>query len=105
LLPFFPAPGRDNGYDVMDYYGVDPALGSLEDFIEFVHKAGERGIRVLIDLVMNHTSDQHPWFQAARRDKNSRYHDYYVWNDSPVTPTKETIFPGEENGVWTYDEI
>jgi maltose alpha-D-glucosyltransferase/alpha-amylase len=90
---------------VKDYYGVDPALGTLEDFIEFVHKAGERGIRVLIDLVMNHTSDQHPWFQAARRDKNSRYHDYYVWNDSPVTPKKETIFPGEENGVWTYDEM
>ncbi len=105
LLPFFPAAGRDNGYDITNYYGVDEHLGTLADFIEFVHKAGERGIRVLVDLVMNHTSDQHPWFQAARRDKDSRYYSYYVWNDSPVTVTKETIFPGEEASVWTYDEI
>jgi len=105
LLPFYPAPDRDNGYDITNYYGVDKSVGTLQDFIEFVHKAGERGIRVLVDIVMNHTSDQHPWFEAARRDKQSRYYNYYVWNDSPVSSGRETIFPGEEPGVWTFDEI
>jgi len=105
LLPFYPAPNRDNGYDVKDYYDIDPDLGTLDDFIEFVHKAGERGIRVLIDLVMNHTSDQHPWFQAARRDKKSRYYKYYIWTDAPADEDMQPVFPGEENTVWTYDEV
>ena len=69
LLPFYPTPNRDNGYDVSDYYGVDPRLGSLGDFVEFMQAARERGLRVIIDLVVNHTSDQHPWFQAARHDR------------------------------------
>lgn len=83
ILPFYPSPRRDNGYDIADYFGVDPRLGTLDDFIEFVHRAGERGMRVIIDLVMNHTSDKHPWFQAGRRSRDSRYHHYYVWTDAP----------------------
>lgn len=107
LLPFFPTLDRDNGYDVMDYLSVDPRLGTLDDFIRFVRQAGERGIRVMIDLVMDHTSDRHPWFQAARRDRRSRYRRYYIWSDAPppAEPGKQNIFPGEESSVWTYDEI
>jgi maltose alpha-D-glucosyltransferase/alpha-amylase len=105
ILPFYPSPDRDNGYDIRDYYGVDPRHGTLDDFITFLRKAGEHGIRVILDLVMNHTSDQHPWFQAARRDPRCRYHDYYVWTDSPppTPPDKGNIL--EENTVWTYDEV
>lgn len=107
LLPFFPSPNRDNGYDIMNYYTVDSDLGTLEDFIEFVHKAGERGMRVIVDLVMNHTSRRHPWFEAARRDPESRFRRYYRWSDAPppVPPQKGSIFPGEEDTVWTYDEV
>jgi len=68
LLPFHPTPNRDNGYDVADYYGIDPRLGTLGDFVEFMHEADECGLRVIIDLVVNHTSNEHPWFKAARRD-------------------------------------
>ena len=107
LLPFYPAPGRDNGYDIKDYYGVDSTLGTLEGFATFVQKAGERGIRVLSDIVMNHTSDQHPWFEAARRDPASRYHNYYTWADHPppTPPDGGNIFPGQEVSVWTFDEV
>ncbi len=107
LLPFFSTPDRDNGYDVMDYFSIDPRLGTLEEFLTFVRGAGERGIRVMIDLVMDHTSDQHPWFQAARHDRRSRYRRYYVWTDAPppTDPSKKNIFPGEESTVWTYDDI
>jgi maltose alpha-D-glucosyltransferase/alpha-amylase len=107
LLPFFPTPDGDNGYDVKDYYGVDPRLGTLQDFITFVRTAGERGIRVMIDLVMDHTSDQHPWFQAARHDRHSRYRRYYIWTDAPppVDPDHRNIFPGEEKTVWTFDDV
>ncbi len=80
LMPFQPSPGRDDGYDISDYYGVDPRYGTLGDFVEFTHGAKQRGIRVLIDLVVNHTSDQHPWFQEARRDPKSQYRDWYVWS-------------------------
>ena len=68
LMPFQPSPCRDDGYDISDYYGVDSRYGTLGDFVEFTHGAKQRGIRVIIDLVVNHTSDQHPWFQEARRD-------------------------------------
>jgi maltose alpha-D-glucosyltransferase/alpha-amylase len=107
VLPFYPSSHRDNGYDVVDYYAVDPRLGTLEDFIAFVRQAGERGIRVVIDVVMNHTSDGHPWFQAARRDRHSRYRDYYVWTDAPppTPPEKANIFSGQESSVWTHDEL
>ncbi len=107
LLPFFPTANRDNGYDITNYYDVDPRLGTLQDFIRLVHRAGERGLRILIDLVMDHTSDEHPWFQAARHDRQSRYRRYYEWSDAPppMDPRHANIFPGEEAAVWTYDDV
>jgi maltose alpha-D-glucosyltransferase/alpha-amylase len=103
LLPFFPTPNRDNGYDVCDHYGVDPRLGTLGDFVEFMRAAEQRGLRVLIDLVVNHTSDQHPWFQAARQP-GSPTRDWYVWRDErPADHDEGMIFPGEQETVWTYD--
>lgn len=105
LLPFYPSPNRDNGYDVMDYYNVDPRLGSLGDFVDFTRQARERGIRVIIDLVVNHTSDQHPWFQQARKDKTSKFRDYYVWSDHmPESAHEGVVFPGVQERIWTYDE-
>jgi maltose alpha-D-glucosyltransferase / alpha-amylase len=105
LLPFYPTPNRDNGYDVTDYCNIDPRLGTLSDFVEFMQQARERGIRVLIDLVVNHTSNQHPWFQAARTDKHSKYYDYYVWSENPPEADPSLIaFPTVENSVWQYDE-
>ncbi|MBF2005658.1 MAG: alpha-amylase family protein [Chlorogloeopsis fritschii C42_A2020_084] len=105
LLPFYPSPNRDNGYDVMDYYNVDSRLGTLGDFVEFMHEARERGIRVIADLVVNHTSDRHPWFVAARSDRNSKYRDYYVWTEEPPQVDSHTvIFSGEKESVWEYDE-
>jgi maltose alpha-D-glucosyltransferase/alpha-amylase len=91
----------------MDYFSVDPKLGRFDDFLTFVRSAGERSLRVMIDLVMDHTSDRHPWFQAARRDRRSRYRRYYVWTDAPppTDPGKQNIFPGEESTVWTYDDV
>src|SRR5512146_603804 len=80
LMPFQTSPGRDGGYDISDYYNVDPRYGTLGDFVEFTHDATQRGMRVLIDLVVNHTSDQHSWFQAARRDPKSKYREFYVWS-------------------------
>ncbi len=83
LMPFYPSPNRDDGYDVTDYYGVDPRLGSLGEFVELVRTANDRGIKVIIDLVLNHTSDEHPWFKAARDDAGSPFRSYYVWRDEP----------------------
>jgi hypothetical protein len=80
LGPFQPTPNRDNGYDISDYYGVDPRHGSSGDFVEFLNDARSRGIRVVIDLVVNHTSDRHPWFREARRSTSSQFHDWYVWS-------------------------
>ncbi len=106
LLPFFPTPNRDNGYDVKDYYSVDPRLGTLGDFVEFIHRARDHGLRVIIDLVLNHTSIDHPWFQAARQDKSSKYRDYYIWRDEkPEDADEGVIFPGEQESTWTYDEV
>jgi maltose alpha-D-glucosyltransferase/alpha-amylase len=105
LLPFYPTPNRDNGYDVMDYYGVDPRLGTLGDFVELMHRARERGIRVLVDLVVNHTSDQHPWFQSAREDPESPYRDYYVWSKTlPKDWNRGMVFPGYQDSIWAWDE-
>ena len=105
LMPFFPTPDRDDGYDIVDYYSVDPRLGTLGDFVEFVRTANDRGIRVIADLVVNHTSDQHPWFKSARSSKNSPYRDYYVWrSDKPPDTSEEVVFPGEQEGIWEYDE-
>ena len=107
LLPFYPSPDKDDGYDITDYLGVNPCYGDLGDFALFMGEAKDRGIRVLIDLVVNHTSDQHPWFQAARRDgPGSKYWDYYVWNDHPPADTSDqVVFPGKQAGVWSYDEV
>ncbi len=107
LLPFYDTPDRDNGYDIRDYYRINPKTGTLQDFITFIQRSGEQGIRVIADLVVNHTSDEHPWFQAARRDPKSRFRDYYVWTERPprLEADDQTIFPGEEDSVWTYDEV
>ena len=105
LQPFYPSPNLDDGYDVQDYYSVDPRLGSLGDFVEFTRYAKERGLRVIIDLVVNHTSIQHPWFQAARQDKNCKYRDFYVWSEEkPENAEEGIIFPGVQESTWTYDE-
>ena len=105
LLPFYSTPNRDNGYDVKDHYGVDSRLGDLGDFVEFLEAAHDRGLRVIGDLVVNHTSKQHPWFEAARNDPDSKYRDYYLWTDDPESaPEKGTVFPGEEEDVWSYDD-
>ena len=102
LLPFYPSPGRDNGYDVMDYLGVHPELGDLGDFTAFMDEANDRGIRVIIDLVVNHTSDQHPWFLAAK-ERDSRYYNYYVWRTEKPPDTRDQVaFPGKQTGVWRY---
>jgi maltose alpha-D-glucosyltransferase / alpha-amylase len=105
LMPFYPSPNRDNGYDIADYYGVDPRLGTLGDVVEFLRTARERGIRVIADLVVNHTSVDHPWFQAARADRSSPYRDYYCWVDEPPPDgPKDIVFPGQETSNWEYDE-
>ncbi|HEX6207814.1 MAG TPA: alpha-amylase family protein [Actinomycetota bacterium] len=104
LLPFSPSPWRDGGYDVTDHYGVHPELGTPGDFVELVHRAAARGIRVIIDLVLNHTSDEHPWFQAAR-DPDSPLRDHYVWADTPPDDAERgVVFPGVQESTWTLDE-
>jgi trehalose synthase len=105
LMPFYPTPNRDNGYDIADFYGVDPRLGSLGDVVEFLRAARERGIRVIADLVVNHTSVDHPWFQAARADRDSPYRDFYCWVDEPPEDgPKDVVFPGQETSNWEFDE-
>ncbi len=102
LGPFQPTPNRDNGYDISDYYGVDPRHGSLGDFVEFLHEANSRGIRVIIDLVVNHTSDRHPWFREASRSESSPYHDWYVWSKKrPPNWKSGMVFPGVQERTWT----
>jgi maltose alpha-D-glucosyltransferase/alpha-amylase len=106
LMPFQTSPGRDDGYDVSDYYNVDARYGTLGDFVEFTHAARQRGMRVLIDLVVNHTSDQHPWFQSAREDRGSQYHDWYVWADKkPANANEGMVFPGVQKSTWTFDKV
>jgi maltose alpha-D-glucosyltransferase / alpha-amylase len=102
LGPFQPTPNRDNGYDISDYYGVDPRHGTLGDFVEFLHEARSRGIRVLMDLVVNHTSDRHPWFREASRSEESRFHDWYVWSKKrPRSWKTGMVFPGVQERTWT----
>jgi trehalose synthase len=103
LMPFYPSPNRDDGYDITDYYGVDPRLGDLGEFVELVRTANDRGIKVIIDLVVNHTSDEHPWFQAARADPGSRFRDYYVWRDEPAKEPTGIAFPDKETSNWELD--
>jgi maltose alpha-D-glucosyltransferase / alpha-amylase len=105
LMPFQPSPCRDDGYDVADYYGVDPRYGTLGDFVEFTHGCKQRGIRVIIDLVVNHTSDKHPWFQDARSDPQSKYRDWYVWSKKkPKHANAGVVFPGVQKSTWDYDQ-
>jgi maltose alpha-D-glucosyltransferase/alpha-amylase len=97
LQPFYKSPNRDNGYDVSDYYTVDPKHGSLGDFVAFMNRAHALGIRVIVDLVVNHTSLDCPWYDQARRDKRSIFRDWYVWADERPKNHKEGIvFPGSK---------
>ena len=106
LMPFQPSPHRDDGYDISDYYGVDPRYGTLGDFVEFTHGCKQRGIRVLIDLVVNHTSDRHPWFQSARSDPASPHRDWYVWSKKkPADANAGVVFPGVQKTTWTRDPV
>lgn len=106
LMPFFPSPNRDDGYDVLDYYDVDRRLGTPGDFVDFTREARERGIRIITDLVVNHTSIDHPWFQEARRDPDSRYRSFYLWADEPPEKTVDgVVFPGYQESTWTYDDV
>ncbi|HWH13891.1 MAG TPA: alpha-amylase family protein [Miltoncostaeaceae bacterium] len=105
LMPFYPSPNRDDGYDIVDFYGVQEPRGDLGDVVDFVRTAHDRGMRVIADLVINHTSDRHPWFRRAREGPDSPFHEFYVWADDPpeddaVTP----VFPDAEDSVWTRDE-
>lgn len=105
LLPFYPSDRADNGYAITDYIGVDSRFGSLDDFRVLTEEAHRRGIRILLDLVVHHTSSRHPWFQAAESDEASRYRDYYVWSkDEPEDSESESVFPHEEDGIWDYSE-
>jgi maltose alpha-D-glucosyltransferase/alpha-amylase len=107
LLPFYPSPQKDDGYDIADYCSVNPAYGTLADFQEFLQEAHRRGIRVITELVINHTSDQNPWFQRARRaPKGSPHRNFYVWNDSPdLYSDARIIFKDFEHSNWTYDPV
>jgi maltose alpha-D-glucosyltransferase/alpha-amylase len=105
LMPFYPTPDRDDGYDITDFYGVDKRLGTHGDLVELITLAQDRGMRVIADLVVNHTSDQHPWFQSARASRESPYRDWYVWRDEPPENASEgVVFPDQEDSLWQYDE-
>ena len=104
LMPFYPTARKDDGYDITDFFGVDPRLGTHGDFVELVRTARASGIRVIIDFVMNHTSDGHPWFKSARRSKDDPYRDYYVWSATePKSSPKDVVFPDQENSIWELD--
>lgn len=106
LMPFQQSPMRDGGYDISDYYSVDPRYGTLGDFVEFTYACYQRGIHVLIDLVVNHTSDTHPWFQDARHNPESKYRDWYVWSKKkPKSANEGIVFPGVQKSTWTFDEV
>jgi len=106
LLPIYASPLRDGGYDISDFTSLLPDFGTIGDFVELVDEAHERGIRVIADLVMNHTSDGHPWFQASRTDPEGPYGDFYVWSDSDEGyPDARIIFVDTEQSNWTYDPV
>jgi maltose alpha-D-glucosyltransferase/alpha-amylase len=105
LAPFQPSPNRDNGYDIYDFYGVDARHGSSGDFVHFMHRAKKLGIKVIIDLVVNHTSDEHPWFKDAISSKDARYRNWYVWSDKrPSNIYEGTVFPGVQETTWTLEK-
>ena len=104
LQPFYPSPNRDNGYDVTDFYGVHDKHGSLGDFVEFMKSAESLGIRVIVDLVVNHTSVDCPWYQSAREDRSSYFRDWYVWADErPKNHKDGIVFPGQQTSTWDFD--
>ncbi|MGI8690606.1 MAG: maltose alpha-D-glucosyltransferase [Thermomicrobiales bacterium] len=106
LLPFYPSPLRDDGYDIADFYGIHPDYGTLDDFKIFLDRAHALGLRVIADMVLNHTSDQHQWFQEARRSPDSPYRDYYVWSDDPTLyKDARVIFTDTEISNWTFDPV
>jgi len=105
IMPIYPSPLRDDGYDIADYYSVDSTYGSVDALKVTIEAAHRRGIRIITDLVLNHTSDAHPWFQSARSDKNSPYRDYYVWSDDDKKYAGvRIIFQDVEKSNWTWDE-
>jgi maltose alpha-D-glucosyltransferase / alpha-amylase len=104
LMPFQTSPCRDDGYDIADYYNVDARFGTLGDFVEFTHAAKQRGIRIIIDLVVNHTSNEHAWFKQAFKDPDSPYRDWYVWSKKkPRNANKGMVFPGVQKSTWTFE--
>ncbi|WP_006245973.1 alpha-amylase family protein [Mycolicibacterium tusciae] len=104
LMPFYPTARKDDGYDIIDFFGIDPRLGNLGDFVELVRTARSNGIRVIIDFVMNHTSDAHPWFKSARRSTEDPYRDYYVWSATkPKSSKADVVFPDQEDSLWELD--
>ena len=104
LMPFYPTARKDDGYDITDFFGIDPRLGTHGDFVELVRTAKATGIRVIIDFVMNHTSDGHPWFKSARRSIDDPYRDFYVWSATkPKSSRKDVVFPDEEDSLWQLD--
>jgi maltose alpha-D-glucosyltransferase/alpha-amylase len=106
LPPFYDSPRRDGGYDIRDYYQVAPEYGTIDDFVDLVDAAHDRGIRIIIDLVLNHTSDTHFWFQESRRDPNGPYGDYYVWRDTDTEYAGvRVIFSDTETSNWTFDPV
>ncbi|SDP59110.1 trehalose synthase [Klenkia soli] len=105
LMPFYPTAERDDGYDITDFYGVDPRLGTHGDVVELIRTAHDRGLRVIVDLVVNHTSDQHPWFKESRRSTDNPYRDWYVWrSDTPPDTSDQVVFPDQEDSIWELDE-
>jgi maltose alpha-D-glucosyltransferase/alpha-amylase len=106
LLPMYPSPFRDDGYDISDYYGIHPEYGTIDDFRRFLEAAHARRLRVITELVLNHTSDQHPWFQEARRSRDDPRHDWYVWSDSDDRyQGVRIIFTDSERSNWTWDPV
>lgn|SRR5699024_1030987 len=98
ISPIYQSPMADNGYDISDYYTIAPEFGTIDDFKDLLHEAKKRDIKIILDLVVNHTSDEHIWFQKALRDKNSKYRNYYIFKESPTPPTNWcSIFGGN---VW-----
>lgn len=96
MTPIYESPMDDNGYDISNYYKINPLFGTMEQFDQLLDALHERGIRLIMDLVVNHTSDEHEWFRQARKDKNSKYHDYYIWKERPITD-QQSFFSGS---VW-----
>ena len=107
LLPFYPSPLRDDGYDIADYYKINPSYGDIKDFKAFLKEAHKRGLKVITELVINHTSDQHPWFQRARKaPKGSDFRNYYVWTDDPKQfKDARIIFQDYEKSNWSWDDV